>query len=134
MFFCAWSITASRSLSFCRLSTVCSRVVVIDWLRWCVTESSRSLTARCSSAWRPASMSRMASMPHRGLRLQPRQLDHLRVGRLLIAPAQRPHGEHDQRGERRKPGQQIASAPATRGAGCRSSAPPYIDSDHKNKK
>ena len=33
MFFCALSMTASRSLSFCRLSTVCWRVVVIDWLR-----------------------------------------------------------------------------------------------------
>src|SRR5262249_44157606 len=46
MFRCALSMTASRSLSLCRLSTVCWRVVVIDWLRLCVTESSRSLTAR----------------------------------------------------------------------------------------
>ena len=33
MFFCAPSITASRSLSFARLSAVCWRVAVIDWLR-----------------------------------------------------------------------------------------------------
>ncbi len=33
MFFCALSMTASRSLSRCRLSTVCCPVVVIDWLR-----------------------------------------------------------------------------------------------------
>ena len=33
MFFCALSITTRRSLSFCRLSTVCWRVAVIEWLR-----------------------------------------------------------------------------------------------------
>src|SRR5215831_4478129 len=77
MFRCALSMTASRSLSLCRLSTVCWRVVVIDWLRLCVTESSRSFTARWSSAWRPASITR-------------------------IAPAQRPHCDHDEHGQDRK--------------------------------
>jgi len=33
MFFCAPSMTARRSLSLERLSAVCWRVAVIDWLR-----------------------------------------------------------------------------------------------------
>ena len=35
MFFCAWSITASRSLSFCRLSVVCLVAVCIEVPRCC---------------------------------------------------------------------------------------------------
>jgi len=36
---------------------------------------------------------------HGSLRLQPRKLEQLRVGRLRIAPAQRPDGEGDEHGQ-----------------------------------
>ncbi len=40
---------------------------------------------------------------NRGLRLQPRQLDHLCRRGLLVALAQRPHGHDDQAGQYRQP-------------------------------
>src|ERR1051326_8377439 len=51
MFFCALSMTASRSLSFCRFSVVLSVLCCGDSPSRCVTESSRSLTERCSCEW-----------------------------------------------------------------------------------
>ena len=42
---------------------------------------------------------------HRGLRLQPRKLDQLLVGGFRIVPAQGPHGDHDQGGQQREPGE-----------------------------
>ena len=60
-FLCALSMMPSRSCSTRRLSMVLRVVASIDWpTRW-VTESSRSLTARAISAWRPASAWPIAS-------------------------------------------------------------------------
>ena len=41
----------------------------------------------------------------RGLRLQPREFDQLLVGCFRIMPAQRAHGDHDQGGQQRNPGE-----------------------------
>ena len=60
-FLCALSMMPSRSCSTRKLSMVLRVVASIDWpTRW-VTESSRSLTARAISAWRPASACPIAS-------------------------------------------------------------------------
>jgi hypothetical protein len=61
MFFCALSITASRSCSFCKLSAVCWVVFCNESPSRCETESSRSLTACCTCDWRSASILIIAS-------------------------------------------------------------------------
>ena len=60
-FLCALSMMPSRSCSTRRLSMVWRVVASIDWPTRCVTESSRSLTARVISDWRPTSACAMAS-------------------------------------------------------------------------
>ncbi len=59
MFFCARSMTASRSASFCKFSAVLSLVFSSESPRRCDTESSRSLTVRWSCDW-PLASSLMA--------------------------------------------------------------------------
>ena len=58
--FCALSMTASRSLSFCRLSVVCLVAVCIEVPRCWVTASSRSCTELCNCVCALASSSPMA--------------------------------------------------------------------------
>ena len=73
-FLCALSMMPSRSCSTRRLSMVLRVVASIDWpTRW-VTESSRSLTARAISAWRPASACAHRIDPAGGLALRPQHL------------------------------------------------------------
>ena len=72
---------------------------------------------------------------HRGLRLQPRQLGHLLIGCLDVAPAQRPHRDDAAMArERREAGDNDAVQRRPDREGCRSWTQLYIDSDHKNKK
>ena len=79
MFFCALSITASRSCSCCRWSVVFLVVVFIDSPRFCVTASSRWLHGLLQL--RPAG--RPASRPCRSRRA-------LSSAQPLLAPPDRP--------------------------------------------
>ena len=80
MFFCALSMTASRSLSFCRFSAVCLVAVCIDWPRCCGDRIEplvdRALQLACA---RPA-VSPIGLQAAGGLGLDPRQVGELRVG------------------------------------------------------
>ena len=113
-FLCALSMMPSRSCSTRKLSMVLRVVCSIDWpTRW-VTESSRSLTARAISAWRPASACAHRIDPAGGLALRAQHFaqaffqfvgaDGLRHRQFRAAPAgPRDHdGDHQQQDKRQR--------------------------------
>ena len=122
-FLCALSMMPSRSCSTRKLSMVWRVVASIDWpTRW-VTESSRSLTARVISDWRPTSACAMASTRPVEFALRPQHLaqalfQFVSANRLrhrqFRAPAARAgddDGDRQQQHQRQRaePGQRLAN-------------------------
>ena len=69
---------------------MCCPVVVIDWLRWCDTEFEPLVDRAVQLGLAAGEQVAHPLDADRGFRLQPRQLGHLRVGRLPRRAGARP--------------------------------------------
>ena len=99
MFFCARSMTASRSLSFCRFSVVLCLVFSSELPSRCETESSRSLTVCCELRLALGEQADHGLEPRRRVGLRAAEFGHHRVFRSRADWRDAPEHER-QRGKR----------------------------------